>query len=123
MERLHRDLMERIKDRVNNRYFVRGDDGTAIRVDSIDDAVASMGYTEARDTLGETIISTVFLGVNHQFGDGPPLLWETLALRPDRTLVVERYSTLADAVEGHRAAVAKLGAVNDAEGGDNATAD
>ncbi len=29
--------------------------------------------------VGPVTISTVFLGINHQFGDGPPILFETMA--------------------------------------------
>ena len=29
-------------------------------------------------TVGESEVSTVFLGLDHQFGKGPPILWETM---------------------------------------------
>jgi len=33
----------------------------------------------ARDQIGESRVSTVFLGLDHNFmGDGPPILWETM---------------------------------------------
>lgn len=32
----------------------------------------------AKETIGEATISTVFLGMDHQWGDGPPVLWETM---------------------------------------------
>lgn len=32
----------------------------------------------ARTKLGPSLISTVFLGVDHNFGKGPPILWETM---------------------------------------------
>ena len=31
-----------------------------------------------RTEVGASVVSTVFLGVDHQFGDGPPLLFETM---------------------------------------------
>jgi hypothetical protein len=31
-----------------------------------------------RTELGATLISTVFLGINHQFHNGPPILFETM---------------------------------------------
>lgn len=68
-------------------------------------------------------ISTVWLGLDHQYGDGPPLIFETMAFRhifeetvepiefdgiklPYRSHhpdvgIQERYSTLADAEFGH----------------------
>ena len=32
----------------------------------------------ARDKIGDVVISTVFLGLNHAFVGGPPILWETM---------------------------------------------
>lgn len=33
----------------------------------------------ARDTVGASLVSTVFLGRDHNFGrQGPPVLWETM---------------------------------------------
>lgn len=29
----------------------------------------------ARTTVGESVVSTVFLGLDHQFGKGPPIGW------------------------------------------------
>lgn len=30
------------------------------------------------DTFGDARVSTVFLGLDHSFGVGPPILWETM---------------------------------------------
>ena len=39
----------------------------------------------ARDQLGPLTVSTVFLGVDHNFlPDGPPILWETMVFDADR---------------------------------------
>jgi len=32
----------------------------------------------AREKIGDAEISTVFLGIDHSFGQGPPLLFETM---------------------------------------------
>lgn len=32
--------------------------------------------------IGEWTVSTVFLGINHSFGHGPPVLWETMVFGP-----------------------------------------
>lgn len=45
-------------------------------------------------------VSTVFLGLNHQFGDGPPILWESMVFGADDE-VQERYETKAEAEAGH----------------------
>ena len=31
-----------------------------------------------QEQVGELFISTVFLGIDHGWGDGPPILWETM---------------------------------------------
>ena len=65
----------------------------------------------AETTLPDgTWISTVWLGLNHQFGDGPPLIFETMAFSTRENLNeldCQRYSTLADAEAGHTAMVCK----------------
>lgn len=33
-----------------------------------------------RDQIGDSLVSTVFLSLDHSFGDGPPILWETLVI-------------------------------------------
>ena len=39
-----------------------------------------------QDQIGEVWVSTVFLGLDHDFtGKGPPILWETMTFRGDRT--------------------------------------
>jgi hypothetical protein len=47
----------------------------------------------------------VFLGTDHSFGDGPPLLWETMIFGGKHDEFQERYSNLADAKAGHKRAL------------------
>ena len=47
-------------------------------------------------------ISTVFLGLDHSFGDGEPLLFETMIFGGKHDQYQERYSTWKDAIEGHK---------------------
>lgn len=70
-----------------------------------------VGYTE----IGSYVVSTVFLVLDHQFGEGPPVLYETMvftasAMNPDADdpdpdplleLDAKRYCTLAEAQAGH----------------------
>ena len=69
----------------------------------------------AKTTLDDgTYISTVFLCFDHQFGDGPPLLFETMVFSEHGSWAEEdmdRYSTYEDAVEGHRRMVEKHGGI------------
>lgn len=77
-----------------------------------------------QDQINDLLVSTVFLGVDHGWGDGPPLLFETLVFwiyeKPvtkefmgklytsDREAIIStitRYSTWQQAEEGHERAV------------------
>lgn len=59
------------------------------------------------------LVSTVWLGLDHQYGDGPPLIFETMFFAnpgendTDDDLT-ERYSTLDEARAGHAAMVERL---------------
>lgn len=48
-------------------------------------------------------VSTIFLGMNHQWGDGPPLIYETMVFPPDDWGEVygERHTTWDEAQEAH----------------------
>jgi hypothetical protein len=65
------------------------------------------------DKVGGYVVSTVFLGLDHQFGRGPPLLFETMIFADDAGKggaedYQRRYSTWDDAFLGHRAKVREL---------------
>ncbi len=49
-------------------------------------------------------ISTIFLGLNHQYGEGPPLLYETMIFKNGdwQHLYCDRYSTWEEAETGHK---------------------
>ena len=57
----------------------------------------------AKDTIGESNISTVFLGLDHSFGEGPPLLFETMVFGGKLSDEMNRYSTWDEAALGHKA--------------------
>ena len=57
---------------------------------------------------GDVMVSTIFLGIDHQFGEGPPLLFETMVFSGKHDQEQWRYSTWDEAVAGHRATVNKL---------------
>lgn len=46
-------------------------------------------------------VSTVFLGLDHNWGDGPPLLFETMCFRNDSGEECVRSSTWEEAVAKH----------------------
>lgn len=55
---------------------------------------------------GGVRVSTVFLGVDHSFGGGDPLLFETMIFEGPHADYQERYSTWAEAEAGHARALA-----------------
>jgi hypothetical protein len=58
--------------------------------------------------FGKATLSTVFLGLDHSLFRGTPQVFETAILDDERVIVIDRYSTWADAEAGHAGAVAAL---------------
>lgn len=56
-------------------------------------------------TLNNIKISTVFLGINHNFGEGEPILFETMIFGGTHDQYQDRYHTEEEAVEGHTKAM------------------
>lgn len=58
----------------------------------------------AKEKVGVHLVSTVFLGLNHQYGDGPPLLFETMVFKGNdgADLWCERCSTWDEAEAMHK---------------------
>src|SRR5262245_52369685 len=87
-------------------------DGTPASMEEIEPRLRDIGYKRvAEDTLPSgTWISTVWLGIDHSFFNGPPLIFETMVF-PSRdklsNLDVERYATEEEAIAGHKAMVEK----------------
>lgn len=59
-------------------------------------------------TIGESRISTVFLGLDHSWNDGPPVLWETMVFGGALDQEMERYTSQAAALEGHAEMVRRV---------------
>jgi len=60
----------------------------------------------AYDELGKAKVSTVFIGLNHNWGDDPPLLFETMIFGGPHDQDQWRYSTREEALAGHERAKA-----------------
>lgn len=53
-------------------------------------------------------VSTVWLGLDHRWGKGQPLIFETMVFyQGESDLDMQRYSTEAEAIVGHKALVKK----------------
>jgi len=62
----------------------------------------------AKTEVGGIEISTVFLGINHNFGSGRPLWFETMVFGGALDQEMDRYTTLEEAVLGHERLVAQV---------------
>lgn len=63
----------------------------------------------AWDDLGKLgVVSTVYLGLDHSFGGGPPLIFETMVFGGPMDEFMDRYSTEEQALGGHRFVVQAL---------------
>lgn len=69
------------------------------------DANRRVAYTEINS---EVTVSTVFLGLDHNFGGGPPVLFETMIFGGPKDEEMWRYSTWDDAITNHEMIVKKM---------------
>jgi hypothetical protein len=61
----------------------------------------------AKDTIGDSDVSTVWLGLDHGWGyAGAPVIFESMVFRGGNEEDCVRYSTEADALAGHAELVA-----------------
>jgi hypothetical protein len=88
-------------------YYALDEDGNPVPVQDLDEWARSFRGNNMVDhtTLGKVSVSTVFLGMNHQYGGGPPLLFETMIFGGKYEGYQVRYSTRDEAIAGHRRAV------------------
>ncbi len=70
-----------------------------------EDASTNGERTVGRKMIGNVLVSTVFLALEHSFGaeTSIPLLYETLVFGGKLNQEMERYSTKEQALEGHQA--------------------
>lgn len=57
-----------------------------------------------RKVANHPLVSTIFLGIDHSYGEGPPILFESLTVGG----YMQRYCTLEEAVKGHKQLVKEL---------------
>lgn len=58
--------------------------------------------------IGDVMISTVFMGLDHSFGSGKPVLWETMIFGSKHKALKDyqvRYTAISNARKGHKYAV------------------
>lgn len=57
-----------------------------------------------KDQFGSVSVSTVFLGMDHSFSGGDPVLFETMIFGGEHDQYQERYCTWDEAEKGHQIA-------------------
>ena len=62
----------------------------------------------ARNSIGDVTISTGFLGMNHNWEKGNPILFETMVFGGKLDQEMDRYSTWEEAKIGHKTMVEKV---------------
>lgn len=71
--------------------------------------VGNEGRIVAQDQVGDVLVSTVFLAINHQFRPhGPPLIFETMVFGGPLDQEQRRYSTWEEAEAGHKEILAAV---------------
>ena len=86
---------------MKNHFYII-EDKTPVPVENMEewvDLFKDMGRVAA-DTYGTTLVSTVFLGIDHSFG-GKPLLFETMIFGGKHDGYQKRCSTWDEAISQH----------------------
>lgn len=60
-----------------------------------------------REDVGNVTVSTVFLSLDHSFGMGPPILWETMVFRGKEVMEAERCAGSREQAEAMHERIAK----------------
>ncbi len=91
---------------MNDKYIL---DGKNVKSASLEEWAKWFETAErhvAKTTINDNVnVSTVFLGLDHSFGDGPPLLFETMIFGGKHDQYQERFETWEQAETGHQVAV------------------
>jgi len=62
--------------------------------------------------IGKIFVSTVFLGIDHRWGDGKPVLFETMIFGGKQDQYQKRYCTYDESLAGHISACNKVKKAN-----------
>jgi hypothetical protein len=102
-----------------SHLYVLGVDGEPLKIDDPRmwaDWFETADRVVRVDQVGEVRVSTVFLALDHVFGGGRPLLWETMIFGGVDDGYQQRYPSRADALIGHTDAIARVKATQDVTG-------
>jgi hypothetical protein len=83
--------------------------GVRINLDEYEELISKPDYKMVDSNMIKGVwISTVWLGINHNYGEGAPVIFETLIFGGKHDGEMERYCTEAEALEGHQEAVQRV---------------
>lgn len=91
-------------------WYTLDEHGSPVPASGLEEWVAwaaEHGRHIAYDVVGDTAVSTIFLGIDHSFGFGEPLLFETMITGGACHGHQERHARRIDAIAAHAAAVAR----------------
>lgn len=96
-----------------SKYYDR--DSNEISHDRFMELQAKESYRVVKqEEVNDFYISTIWLGLDHGFGQSEPMIFETLVFTNDGIQgEMFRYSTLDQAVKGHKALISKYKKVAD----------
>lgn len=109
-------MEQRVKVKMRSErslYYRETEDGGVEPVprDQWRDAFRDLAKTKRvdRTQVGDYEVSTVFLCIDHGFGEGDPVLYETMVFKGDLTdLFMDRYTSRSEAQKGHNRVVNEL---------------
>lgn len=88
-----------------SRWYKLDENNKPVLTESIDEYLdweRNNSRTIARHIIGDVIVSTVFLGLDHSWDGEIPVLWETMVFNGRHDQWQDRYISYEDALEGHQ---------------------
>lgn len=94
-------------------WYILDDDNRPVRAPNFMDGARWMEANQHRkivkqETIGAANVSTVFLGIDHNWGDGAPVLFETMVFGGEHDQFQDRCCTWKEAEAMHEKACAMV---------------
>lgn len=91
-------------------WYILDENNKPVKATSIMEAADWMEKNPERkavkqEHIGDIFISTVFLGLDHAWNSDIPVLWETMIFGGEHDQYQDRYTSVEDALEGHKTAL------------------
>lgn len=99
-----RDFARRLEGDEIKGHYIMNEDGSVREGYNLREWAESFEISNRiiqKTKIGKVEVSTVFLGLDHSYGGGPPQLFETMVFGGKLDHETVRYATLEDAKVGH----------------------